>query len=226
MSGLDPEVVEGWCEQELQRELPGLALLCVRARLADDRSPQARPPKELAARLRELANGWRGARAVALRKQPVPSAYRAFYRQVGLDPDSTRTAIEQVVLGRMIAGDFQSRGLLADALTLALLDTAVPVWALDLDTIDGPLGVRPSREGELVERGDGDTVLGAGRLVVADAERAVALLFDQPQRAHRATRSTRLLWLYTVQVAGVPRLYVEEALAICAAALAGGRPAA
>lgn len=213
-------IVEGWCERELRRELPSLALLGARVRLDEERSPQSRSPAGLAARLRDLANGWRGARAVALRKQPVPSAYRAFYRQVGLDPDDTRTAIEELVLARMIAGDFKSGGLLADALTLALLDTSVPVWAVDAETIDGPLGVRLSREDELVERGEDRALAGAGRLVVADAERAVALLFDQPQRRHRATRSTRLLSLYAIAVAGVPRLYVEEALAICAAALA------
>lgn len=222
----DAAVFDGWCEQELQRELPGLCLLGTQVRLPDDRSPRSRSPVELAARLRGLADGWRGARAVALRKQPVPAAYRVFYRQVGLDPDSTRTAIEQAVLTRMIAGGFQSSGLLADALTLALLDTAVPVWALDATTTDGPLGVRPSRDGELVQRGDGDAVLGAGRLVVADAERTLALLFDEPQPPYRATRSTRMLTLYAIQVAGVPRLYVEEALAICCAALAGShRPA-
>ncbi|HEX5308412.1 MAG TPA: hypothetical protein VFW38_04955 [Solirubrobacteraceae bacterium] len=220
MSFGEAPIGEGWCEQELRSELPDLALLAVQVRLAEDCSPRSRPPVELAARLRDLANGWRGARVVALRKQPVPSAYRAFYRQVGLDPDSTRTAIEELVLARMIAGDFRSSGLLADALALALLDTSVPVWAVDAETIDGPLGVRPSRKDELIERGSKHAVLGGGRLVVADAERAVALLFDQPQRPHRATRSTRLLSLYAIEVAGVPRLCVEEALSICAAALA------
>lgn len=214
--------LDGWCEQELRQELPGLGLLCARARLPGECSPLSPSPAELAERLRELAGGWRGARAVALRQQPVPAAYRAFYRQVGLDPDSTRTAIEQVVLARMIAGGFRLRGLLEDALLLALLDTGVPVWALAADTVAGPLGVRLSRDGELIERGGGDAVLGPGRLVVADAERAVALLFDQPQRRHRATRSTRLLTLYAIQVAGVPRPYVEEALSICCAALADG----
>lgn len=216
----DAPLLDGWCEQRLREELPGLALLCTQVRLSH--SPRARPPADLVARVRDLANGWRGARAVALRGQAVPAAYRAFYRQVGLDPDSERPAIEQVVLARMIAGDFRSSDLLADALTLALLDTAVPVWAIDAETAEGPLGLRASRDGELIERGGGDAVLGAGRLVVADAERAIALLFDEPQRRHRATRSTRALTVFAIQVSGVPRVYVEEALAIARSTLVAG----
>ncbi len=75
----------------------------------------------------------KGARAVGVRREPVPSAYRVFYRQIGLDPEVARTPIEEAVLERMLRGGFLSEGLLQDVLLIALVDTGVPVWALDAD---------------------------------------------------------------------------------------------
>ena len=82
-------------------------------------------------RLRELSNRFRGAQAVAIRREPVPAAYRVFFRHIGLDPDVVRTPIEAAVLERMLRGGFLSGGLLEDMLLIALVDTGVPVWALD-----------------------------------------------------------------------------------------------
>jgi DNA/RNA-binding domain of Phe-tRNA-synthetase-like protein len=217
-SGVEP--VRGWCDQELQCELPGLGLVCAAVGLGGRRSPTGASPPSVMASLSELSNRWRGQRAVGVRQEPVPAAYRVFFRQIGLDPDVTRTPIERAALARMLEGGFLSRGLLADVITLALLDTAVPVWALDADTVEGPLGIRASRPAERLGRGADGPVLGGGRLVVADADRAVAILFDDPPGEHRTKRSTRRLLLYAVQVAGVPSLHVEETLWACHAALA------
>jgi len=212
--------VRGWCEQELQRELPGLGLVWTGMQVGGRRSLTGASPRPVMRQLSELSNRWRGARAINVRQEPVPAAYRVFFRQIGLDPDATRTPIEQAVLARMLEGGFVSRGLLADVITLALVDTAVPVWALDADTVDGPLGIRPSRPGERLGRGGDGPVLGGGRLVVADADGTVAILFEHPPDEHRPKRSTRSLLLYTVQVAGVPSLHVEETLWACRSALA------
>ncbi len=131
------------------------------------------------ARLRELSNRWRGARAVNVRQEPIPAAYRVFFRHIGLDPDVHRTPIEAAVLERMLDGGFLSEGLLADILTIGLIDTAVPVWALDADTVNGPLGIRVSRAEERLGRGREGPSLGGGRLVVADADSPLAILFGQ-----------------------------------------------
>ena len=56
-----------------------------------------------------LSNRCRGARAVTLRREPVPAAYRVFFRHIGLDPDVVRTPIEAAVLERMLHGGFLSR---------------------------------------------------------------------------------------------------------------------
>lgn len=217
MSG---EPVRGWCQREVQQELPGLGLMFATVELTKAGSLTSSSPPSVLDRLRELSNRWRGARAVNVRQERIPAAYRVFFRHIGLDPDITRTPIEAAVLERMLEGGFLSEGLLADILTIVLIDTAVPVWALDADTVEGSLGIRVSRAEERLGRGPSGPSLGEGRLVVADAERPVAILFDRPAAGHEPNAQTRRLVLFAVQVAGVPALHAEEALWACRSALA------
>jgi DNA/RNA-binding domain of Phe-tRNA-synthetase-like protein len=205
-------VVRGWCAQEVAEELPGLRLFAVEARAARRGSLSGPSPPDILRRLRELSNRMRGATAVAVRRQPVPAAYRVFFRLIGLDPDSVRTPIEAAVLERMLRGGFLSAGLLADALMIALLDTGVPVWALDADTLHGELGIRPSSRGERLGRHPDALALLPGRLVVADAASPLAVLFGELAPGHAPGHGSRSLALFSVQVEGVPELYVEEAL--------------
>jgi DNA/RNA-binding domain of Phe-tRNA-synthetase-like protein len=176
-------------------------------------------PPAVLGRLREHSNRWRGARAVNVRQEAIPGAYRVFFRHIGLDPDVTRTPIEAAVLERMLDGGFLSEGLIADVLTIALIDTSVCVWALDSDTVNGPLGIRLSRAEERLGRGSDGPHLGGGRLIVADADSPLATLFGEPAPGHEPTAGTRRLVLFAVQVAGVPDLHIEEALWMCRSAL-------
>ncbi|HEY5192783.1 MAG TPA: hypothetical protein VIJ39_02780 [Solirubrobacteraceae bacterium] len=194
--------------------------MSVTVELATTSSLTGSSPPSVLDRLRELSNRWRGARAVNVRQERIPAAYRVFFRHIGLDPDVTRTPIEAAVLERMLEGGFLSEGLLADILTIALIDTAVPVWALDADTVTGPLGIRVSRAEERLGRGLDGPSLGGGRLVVADADSPLAVLFGQPAPGHEPTADTRRLALFAVQVAGVPALHAEETLWACRSALA------
>jgi hypothetical protein len=211
--------VRGWCEREVQQELQGLGLMFATVELDLQGSLTGSSTPAVRQRLRELSNRWRGARAVNVRQEAIPAAYRVFFRHIGLDPDITRTPIEAVVLERMLDGGFLSEGLLADILTIALIDTAVPVWALDADTVNGPLGIRLSRAQERLGRGSAGQSLGTGRLVVADADSPLAILFEGPAPAHAPSADTRRLSLFSVQVAGVPALHVEETLWLCRSAL-------
>jgi hypothetical protein len=199
--------------------LPGLELLVCEALRTGGRPLGGVSPPDVRERLRELSNRFRGARAVGLRREPVPSAYRVFFRHIGLEPDVARTPIEAAVLERMLNGGFPTRGLLEDVLLIALLDTGVPVWALDADLVEGPLGIRVTREGERLGRGGDGPVLPPGRLVVADSCAALAVLFGEPAPGHEPRAGTRAVTLFAVQVAGVPALYVEEALWSCRASL-------
>jgi DNA/RNA-binding domain of Phe-tRNA-synthetase-like protein len=217
----EPEPELGWRAREIERELPGLGLMVMRARPARPGALDARSPVGVEDRLRELSNRFRGARAVTLRREPVPAAYRAFFRHVGLDPDVVRTPIEAVALERMLRGGLHSGGLLEDSLLIALVDTGVPVWALDAAAVDGPLGIRTSVEGEPLGRSPrvAEGPLPAGRLVVADASAALAMLFGELAADHAAKAGTTEVMLFAVKVDGVPSLYVEEALWICRSAL-------
>jgi DNA/RNA-binding domain of Phe-tRNA-synthetase-like protein len=147
-----------------------------------------------------------------MRRDPIPFAYRVFFRQIGLDPEVVRTPIEAAVLERMLRGGFLSGGLLEDVLLIALLDTEVPVWALDAAKVEGPLGIRASVEGESLGRAAEAQPLPAGRLVVADAGGPVATLFGEVAAGHAPAGSAERLALFAVLVPGVPELYAEEAL--------------
>ena len=213
------EIELGWRAQEIEQEIPELRLVVMQTRVGRPGSVIARSSSGIEGRLRELSNRFRGARAVALRREPVPAAYRVFFRHIGLDPDVVRTPIEAAVLERMLRGGFLSGGLLEDVLLIALVDTSVPVWALDSEAVDGPLGIRSSSEGEPLGRSSGAPPLPAGRLVVADASAALAPLFGELAPGHDVGADTRHLTLFAIQVAGVPSLYVEEALWTCRTAL-------
>jgi DNA/RNA-binding domain of Phe-tRNA-synthetase-like protein len=209
------ELEEGWVERELAFELPELRLLS----LALDAAP-GRSPHGLRERLRTLSDRFHGARAVTLRREAVPAAYRAFFRQVGLDPDAERTPVEEAAVRRLVEGGFTSRNRVDDALLLAVVETGVPVWALDEARLDGPIGLRAARPGERMGEGEYANDAPPGRIVVADARGPVAILFGTLAPSHVPRASTRRIRLFTIRVAGVPAIHVEEALWTCAEALA------
>jgi DNA/RNA-binding domain of Phe-tRNA-synthetase-like protein len=215
---LDLAPAEGFVSDDVRAELPGLRLdwVSVAARRRDS-------PRAVTRRLADLANRYRGANAVALRTQPVPHAYRAFFRQIGLDPDIDRIPSEVAVVGRLLHGGFRSEDLIADALLIGLIETGVPVWAIDAEHVEaGGLGIRTSVAGDCL----GDPELGvpiiAERLVVADTARVHALLFGDVAPGHEATSRTGRVVLFSVGVAGVPAIHVEEALWVCAETLCAG----
>jgi DNA/RNA-binding domain of Phe-tRNA-synthetase-like protein len=194
----DPDVHEGFVAPELAAEFPDLRVVWAEVPAAAGPSPKA-----LRERLRELSDRLRGAQAIALRGRDVPHAYRVFFRHIGLDPDVVRVPVEALVLERLMHGGYLSRGRLPDALSIACIETGVPVWALDADRLELPLGVRTA----------GDAI------VLADAAGPVTELFAAPGEAHAPTRETRRLALVTVVVPGVPALFAEEALWIAGEAL-------
>ncbi len=195
----------GWIDADLEVEFPELRL-----RWIEYEGGSGRTPVEIKERLRTLSNRYTGGKAVHLRQEPIPWAYRVFFRQVGIDPDDHRTPAEQAALDRMKHGSFRSRNILDDALTIATVETGVPVLALDADRVTTPLGLRLSEEDERL--GGTGRPLSVRQIVVADAERSVAVLFgDVGEERGVHPESARML-LYTVQVKGVPEIAVEEAL--------------
>jgi DNA/RNA-binding domain of Phe-tRNA-synthetase-like protein len=210
-----PTPQNGHVAEELRGELPGLGIVSLTLP-----APRARrSPQGVRDHLAMLSTRFRGADALALRQRPVPHAYRVCFRHVGLDPDATRTPVEAAAIERLVQGGFVSRGLLDDALTIALVETGVPMWALDADVVHGELWLRLARTGERLG-GDAEAPpLPAGQIVVADSRVPLAPLFGEPTAAAASARRTTRLLLFAVSVDGVPRVHVEEALWQCADAL-------
>jgi len=203
----------GWLGDELAAEFPELGLVhtTVAARLG--RSPQA-----VKDRLKVMSDRFTGPKAVQVRQQPVPWAYRVFFRQIGIDPDHQRTPPEAAALERMRAGAFTSQNLLDDALVIATVETGVPLLAYDAARLDGELGLRVGLAGEQLG-GDGRDLRG-GEIVVADETHAIAVLFGDTAERRGVHPDTGSVLLAAVQVKGVPDVSVEEALWIAVETLA------
>ena len=210
------EVRAGWVEDTVAHELPGLGIAWLEAPApAGERSPA-----DLRARLRGLTDRYSGPRALTMRREAVPAAYRAFSRHVGLDPDVDRPPVEAAVVERLMHGGFRSRRRVEDALLVGALETGVPLWALDADRLSGSLGVRGARSGERLGEGELAPDLPAGRLVVADARRPVAVLLGAVAAGDGPSPRCRRLCVFAVRVPGVPAIHVEEALWASVEALA------
>jgi hypothetical protein len=182
----------GWIDHELAAEFPDLDLRYVVLEARLDSSPL-----ELRNQLADMSTRFRGPQALALPTKPVPSAYRAFFRQVGLDPEVVRNPAEAVTYERILRGGFRSYNHLADALTSAIVETHVALGALDADTVAEPLGIRPDTDGVLV---------------IADADQSVAALFGPPLPGFEPRPRTRRVAITAVGVAGVHDWMLDHAL--------------
>jgi DNA/RNA-binding domain of Phe-tRNA-synthetase-like protein len=200
----EPDLTVGFVAPELTAEFPELGVVYAVAHTLPRRSPP-----EVRARLREAANRFTGAKAVNMRQQPIPYAYRVFFRHIGIDPDEQRTPIEAIALERMRAGGFPSRGIVEDALLLGTLETGVPVQAFDADAVEGRIGLRLSSASEQL---DDTHPLASGRVVIADERAPLALLFGDTGSRAQVARATRRVLLAAIRVKGVPGVSVEEAL--------------
>ena len=199
----------GFVDPRVHEEFPGLGLRW----LTVDAS-RRRAPRSVKLRLRGLSNRYHGANVVAMRTQPIPHAYRSFFRQIGLDPDANRIPSEDAAVARLLQGGFRSEDLVSDALLIALLETGVPVWALGAEHVDvGGLGIRTTMAGDRF--GSSAHTLAEGRLVVADARRIHALLFGAIAPGHEVGAKTRRIAVFAVGVDGVPDIHVEEAVWTC-----------
>jgi DNA/RNA-binding domain of Phe-tRNA-synthetase-like protein len=201
----------GFVSPELRAEFPGLRLDWLTAAVRGRKSSHA-----VKQRLLSLSNRYRGASVITMRTKPIPSAYRTFFRQIGLDPDTDRIPSEEAAVTRLMQGGFLPKGLVPDAMLIALIETGVPVWALDADMVDaGGLGIRTTGGGERLGDGEHANHLAPGRLVVADARTVHGLLFGEIAPGHAPGPRAERVALFTVSVDGVPAIHVEEALWIC-----------
>jgi DNA/RNA-binding domain of Phe-tRNA-synthetase-like protein len=209
----EPLPQQGWVAPHIAAEFPGLGLAWVEVEGGPARSPE--PVRQ---RLRDLSDRFYGSHAIHLRERPIPWAYRVFFRQIGLDPDRTRTPIEQLALDRLHDGAFTSHEMPTDALTIATVETGVALRTFDAERIEGDLCIRDSAPGESLRKGPG--ALAGGTLTIADGREPLALLFGGTSSACEVDAATRRVAVVAVQVKGVPQAAVDEALWIAATAIA------
>lgn len=160
--------------------------------------------RRLAARLADIDTRVDAARAAATRTHPVPGAYRALARQVGIDPDADGLPLEALLHDRLLRGAFHSTGPVPDACAIALLETGVPVWALEASEVAGPLRL---------------VVVEDGGIGVGDGRRLLAPLLGPPLEEVAAEPTALEVVLFAVVAPGVPRGTVREALWTAAHAL-------
>lgn len=208
--GWDPPPRRGWVAPRLAAEFPGLGVAWVEV----DANP-GKSPEPVRRRLRALSDRFLGSHAIRLRERSIPWAYRVFFRQIGLDPDRDRTPVERLALERLHDGGFRSRGMPADALTIAIVETGVALRAFDADRIDGRICIRETGPGESLVGQPGE--LAVGTLAIADDSGPLALLFGASAEDCRVERASRRVAIVATQVKGVPEMAVEEALWMAAA---------
>jgi DNA/RNA-binding domain of Phe-tRNA-synthetase-like protein len=198
-------LARGEIEPRLASEFPGLALHWIEISASSGHAPP-----EVKHRLRETSNRVSGARAIQMRQEPIPEAYRVFFRQVGMNPDERRTPFEQILLDRLKHGGFRSRSLLDDAITIATFETGVPLVAFDGDAVTPPLHLRLAEPGELM--GAVGRPLSSGQILIADSTQPAAVLFADLDPACGVTPRTKRMIVAAVQVDRVPDIAIEEAL--------------
>jgi len=202
---VDLDLREGWVDPELAEEFPDLGLTYAAVTAVPRRSPAS-----VRQRLRTLSNRYTGGSVIHMRQDPVPWAYRVFYRQIGIDPDSERTPVEAVALERLRVGALKSANTVDDAITIAVAETGVPVIALDRDRVGTAIGLRLAADGE--QLGGSGRPLSARQIVVADEDRSLAVLFGEVSEQRGVRPDTRRMVLGALRVKGVPEISVEEAL--------------
>ena len=210
-------IERGWIAPEIAEEFPDLELVQLTVEGTKGRtSPGVRE------RLRYLSRRMNGAEAVAFRTRPVPHSYRVLFRHLGMDPDEQRPPGEAAIVDRLVHGQFRPQNLVDDALLVAVAETGVPVWALDDAKVDGPLGLRAAQRGDTLGKGELVDELPAGRLVVADAQGAVGVLFGALAPSHRVTKETTAIRLFAIRAPHVPAVHLDEAIDIAVECLRAG----
>ncbi len=195
----------GWVAPSVAAEFPGLGIATVEVAGGPCRSSE--PVRR---RLRDLSDRFFGAQAIHMRERPIPWAYRSFFRQIGLDPDRTRTPVEQLALERLHDGAFKSDGLPTDALTIATLESGIALRAFNAERLQGTLGIRESVPGESLAGRRRE--LPRGTLVIADKEAPVGLLFGATADGCAVGNDTHRIAIAALQVSGVPQIAIDEAL--------------
>lgn len=210
-----PKPRQGWVAPDVALRLPGLELL----RLDSPISVTTKSPPWAKERLRYLSTSVRGGDVLHAHTKEAPAAYRELYRQVGRDPDDDLPPMEAALVDRLTLGGYPHIGLPADAMTIVLAETGIPIWCVDAGLVDGELGIRRSERGEIPVPTGLDPDLTVGHLVVADDLGVVAELCREPRPLRAIDRETTHAVFFSVKPGPVSDMRVHEAFWMCLALL-------
>lgn len=197
---IDIDAEDGWVDHVVAREFPQL-----RMRYTVIDAGPVKSPIEMQHRLNDISTRFRGQKAMELPSKPIPSAYRVFQRQVGLNPETHPSPIEAISRDRILRGTFLSRDRLRDALLIATIESQIAISVIDADTVELPLGIRQVRA-------DDSTELPGGTLALADADGVIAELLGPPEPAHEVHLHTKRTVVAAIGVAGIADWMLDDAL--------------
>jgi DNA/RNA-binding domain of Phe-tRNA-synthetase-like protein len=143
-----------------------------------------------------------------LKDLPIIHSYRDFFWRVGIDPTKIRPAAEALIR-RILAGkDIPTINTLVDAYNLASIKTCVALAAFDESRLQGSLLMRSAKAQEdfLGIGMEKPMLLGGGEIVVADAQKLVAVYPYRDAYDSRVTDATRKI---TLMVCGCPGIDEE-----------------
>ena len=195
---LDAE--SGWLDHRFAGEFPTVSMRYTVIEATNLRSSPA-----MRSRLADHSTKFTGTYAMELPRHQIPAAYRAFYRQLGLNPDAQPPALEAIARERILRGWFPSHGVVSDALLVATIESHIALQVIDAAELDGPLGIRPART-------EDSPTFTPGTLVIADAQKPVAELFGPPVDSCVVSAVTTSIAIYAVGVPGMDPWLLDDAL--------------
>ncbi|MFN4132755.1 MAG: B3/4 domain-containing protein [Candidatus Hadarchaeales archaeon] len=139
---------------------------------------------------------------------PVFRAYRDFYWRVGIDPTKIRPAGEALVRRVLGGKPIPKINTLVDVYNMVSLRTGVAIGAFDFKKINGELILREALKGEkfLGIGMKSQETLGGNEMVVADAEKLIAIYpYRDSEETKVTTATTDVLFL----LCGVPGISEE-----------------
>lgn len=164
-----------------------------------------------------------------VKDEPVFRAYRDFFWSVGVDPTKTRPASEALVRRLLSGGRLPKINTAVDAYNLASAASGIPIAAFDAGRLAGGLTMRFARDGEAF-RGIGmqeAISLKPGQVVLADAQKLVAVYPYRDSDDTRVTQGTKNIRIVSCGVPRITKARVVEAYGLCACYLkehTGGSP--
>jgi len=145
----------------------------------------------------------------SLKDVPIFRAYRDFFWRAGIDPTKVRPAAEALMRRILANKPIPTINTLVDAYNLASIETGIALAAFDREKLKGSLSMRAARQGdEFYGIGMSKPMrLTGGEIVVADAEKLVAVYPYRDADVSKVTESTKNVLL---MVCGCPGINEAE----------------